>query len=237
MTDATRNEQLLEVFASLADTLVADYDVVELLQTLIESCQGLLDVAAAGLLLADEHGDLELVVSTDERARLVETIQLSAETGPCIDSFREGRVVSVPDIRLAPDRWEPFSTAALLGGFASAHAIPMRLRDTTIGSVNLLRTVTGELSGHDLRAAQALADVATIGVLHERSWRASDVTRQQLQSALNSRVTIEQAKGVLAHLHDTTPEAAFELLRSHARSNRLPLSEVAVRVVRRELRF
>lgn len=237
MTDATRNEQLLEVFASLADTLVADYDVVELLQTLIESCQGLLDVAAAGLLLADENGDLELVVSTDERARLVETIQLSAETGPCIDSFREGRVVSVPDIRLAPDRWEPFRTAALLGGFASAHAIPMRLRDTTIGSVNLLRTVTGELSGHDLRAAQALADVATIGVLHERSWRASDVTRQQLQSALNSRVTIEQAKGVLAHLHDTTPEAAFELLRSHARSNRLPLSEVAVRVVRRELRF
>lgn len=237
MTDATHHEQILEVFASLADTLVADYDVVELLQTLIESCQDLLDVAAAGLLLADDHGDLELVVSTDERTRLVETIQLSAESGPCIDSFRNARVVSVPDIRLAPDTWEPFRTAALDGGFASVHAIPMRLRDTTIGSLNLLRTEIGELNRHDLRAAQALADVATIGILHERTLRASDVMRQQLQAALNSRVTIEQAKGVLAHRNDSTPEEAFVLLRSYARSHRLPLSLVAERVVRRELRF
>lgn len=237
MTDATRHEQLLEVFASLADTLVADYDVVELLQTLVESCQDLLDVAAAGLLLADDRGELELVVSTDERTRLVETIQLSAEAGPCIDSFLGARVVSVPDIREAPDRWEPFRTAALEGGFGSAHAIPMRLRDTTIGSLNLLRTETGELNGHDLRAAQALADVATIGILHERTLRASDLTRQQLQSALNSRVTIEQAKGVLAHQHELSPDEAFGLLRRYARTNQLPLSVVAQRVVLRELRF
>lgn len=237
MTDATRHEQLLEVFASLADTLVADYDVVELLQTLVESCQNLLDVAAAGLLLADEHGDLELIASTDERTRIVETIQLSAEVGPCIDSFRDARVVSVPDIRRGPERWEPFRTAALDGGFAAAHAIPMRLRDTTIGSLNLLSTELGELNHHDMRAAQALADVATIGILHERTLRASDLTRQQLQAALNSRVTIEQAKGVLAHQHDLMPDEAFVLLRTYARSNGLPLGSVAQRVVSRELRI
>jgi GAF domain-containing protein len=226
---------MLEVFATLADTLVADYDMVELLQLLVESCQDLLDVEAAGLLLADHNGELEVVASTDEESRLVETIQLSAEAGPCIESFRTATVVSVPDIAAAPERWHRFKAAALQNGFASTCAVPMRLRDTTIGSLNLLRTEPGELNREDLRAAQALADVATIGILHERSFRASDVTRAQLQLALNSRVTIEQAKGVLAHTHGISPDRAFDRLRTYARSHQLPLSLVAERVVRREL--
>jgi GAF domain-containing protein len=237
MSEATRQLRILEVFASLADTLVDDYDVLELLQTLVEQCRDLLDVQAVGLLLADENGDLEVVASTDEESRLVETIQLAAEAGPCIDSFRTARIVSVADISAAPERWDRFKSAALRGGFASASAIPMRLRDATIGSLNLLRTEKGELNEHDVRTAQALADVATIGILHERSLRAVDVTRQQLQLALNSRVTIEQAKGVLAHTHGVTPDEAFVRLRGYARSHGEPLSQVAERVVRRELIF
>jgi GAF domain-containing protein len=237
MTEATRQVRILEVFASLADTLVDDYDILELLQTLVEQCRDLLDVQAVGLLLADENGDLEVVASTDEESHLVETIQLAAEAGPCIDSFRTAEIVSVPDIAVAPEQWDRFKSAAIRGGFASASAIPMRLRDTTIGSLNLLRTELGDLNEHDTRAAQALADVATIGILHERSLRAVDVTRQQLQFALNSRVTIEQAKGVLAHTHDVSPDEAFVRLRGYARSNGLPLSQVAERVVRRELIF
>jgi GAF domain-containing protein len=237
MTDVGRQERILEVFASLADTLVADYDVVELLQTLVETCQTLLDVSAAGLLLADEHGALEVVASTNEESRLVETIQLAAEAGPCIDCFVSGTIVPVPDISAAPERWHRFKAAAIRLGFSSAYALPLRLRDTTIGSLNLLRTQIGELNAPDLRAAQALADVATIGILHERTMRASDATREQLQLALNTRVTIEQAKGVLAHTHDISMEEAFERLRGYARSHQLPLSLVAEQLVRREIIF
>ncbi|GAA4047967.1 MULTISPECIES: GAF and ANTAR domain-containing protein [Agromyces] len=237
MTKTSRQERLLEVFATLADTLVDDYDTVELLQMLVESCQELLDVSAVGLLLADADGNLEVMASTGEDSELVETIQLAAEDGPCIEAFRTTSVVHVPDIASAPERWRGFKVAALHSGFASAYGIPMRLREETIGSLNLLRTEPGELNRLDLRTAQALADVATIGILHERALRASDLTRRQLQLALNSRVTIEQAKGVLAHTHDISPEEAFGLLRTHARSHSLPLGVVAERVVHRELIF
>jgi GAF domain-containing protein len=237
MRDTDRQDRILDVFAGLADTLIDDYDLVELLQTLVDSCRTLLDVSAAGLLLADEDGELEVVVSTNEESRLVETIQLSAEAGPCIDSFRTATVISVPDIAQAPSSWGPFNRAALDAGFRSAYAIPLRLRDTTIGSVNLLRTETGELNAYDVRAAQALADVATIGILHERTMRATETTREQLQLALNTRVTIEQAKGVLAHTHGVSMEEAFEMLRSHARGNQLSLTAVAEQVVSRRLIF
>lgn len=237
MTEVDRQERILEVFAGLADTLVDDYDVVELLQTLVDACRTLLDVSAAGLLLADENGELEVIVSTNEESLLVETIQLAADAGPCIDSFLTATVISVPDIARAPAEWEPFKRAALAGGFRSTYAIPLRLRDTTIGSVNLLRTDTGELNPHDIRAAQALADVATIGILHERTMRATETTREQLQLALNTRVTIEQAKGVLAHTHGISMEEAFEMLRHYARSRQLSLTSVAEQLVARRLIF
>ena len=237
MRDTDRQDRILDVFAGLADTLVDDYDLVELLQALVDSCRTLLDVSAAGLLLVGDDGELEVVVSTNEETRLVETIQLSAEAGPCIDSFRTGAVVSVSDIARAPASWEPFNRAALDAGYRSAYAIPLRLRDTTIGSLNLLRSETGELNAYDLRAAQALADVATIGILHERTMRATETTREQLQLALNTRVTIEQAKGVLGHTHGVSMEEAFEMLRHYARSHQLPLTSVAEQLVARRLIF
>ena len=235
MSEQRQDWEFFETFATLADTLVAGFDVVDLLQTLVESCERMLDIAAAGILLMNEDGELEVVASTSEAARLVELMQLSAEAGPCIVSFNSGTVVSVPDIRDSPPDWARYREAALEQGFASVYAIPLRLRETTIGSLNLLRSTVGELDATDIRVATALADVATIGILHERAIVESGRVREQLAQALQSRIVIEQAKGVVSHLHSISTDDAFAVLRSFARSNRLLLSDVAQRVVRREL--
>jgi GAF domain-containing protein len=237
MTYVGRESQLLDAFATLADTLVADYDPVDLLQTLVETCERLFDVAAAGILLADENGSLELVASTSEESHLVETIQLAAHVGPCIECYRTGKVVSLPDIAAGPAEWSRFRDGARQQGFASVFAIPMRLRDTTIGTLNLLRASVGELNPSDIRAAQALSDVATIGILHERTVRESAVAREQLQRALNSRIVIEQAKGVLMYTHSIGMDEAFTLMRGYARRNQQLLSNVAQQVVDRTLRL
>lgn len=235
MTDPTREMQLLQTFAALADTLVADYDVVDLLQLLVDRCQSLFDVSAAGILLSDDQGDLELIVSTSEASRLVEVMQISAEAGPCIDCFRTGRAVSLDDIREAPAAWSQFRDGALDLGFLAIHAVPLRLRDSTIGTLNLMREEVGPLPENDRVAAQALADVATIGIIQERAIREADTVRQQLQRALDTRIVIEQAKGVVAHQLSIAPDDAFSVIRRYARKNQLPLSLVATQLVQRTL--
>ena len=235
MTEMTREGQLVDAFATLADTLVADYDAVDLLQTLVENCRDLLDVTAAGILLADPDGNLEVVASTSEASRLVEVMQLSAQAGPCVDCFTSGTTVSVPDIRESPSKWSRFRDSAAEQGFESVFALPMRLRDNTIGALNLLRAETGELNERDVRAAQALADVATIGILHARSLSESDAVRDQLQRALNSRIVIEQAKGVLSQTNNMSTDEAFNLMRQYARSHGMLLSNVAENLVLRTL--
>jgi transcriptional regulator with GAF, ATPase, and Fis domain len=238
MNDVEREAALVDAFAALADTLVADYDVVELLQTLVDTCVALLDVTAAGILLADaESGRLELLASTSEESRLVETMQLAAEAGPCIECFHTGSIVSVPDIEARGNDWSDFGERALEQGFFSMYAVPLRLRQATVGTLNLFRGDVGELNERDTRVAQALADVATIGILHERDFRATDLLRQQLQVALSSRVVIEQAKGVLAHTHGISTDEAFAMLRQYARSNRRQLAQVAQELVQRTLIF
>jgi len=231
----TRDEELFEIFVTLADTLVDEYDVVELLQTLVDSCVSLFDVAAAGLLLVDDTESLDLVASTSEESRLVELMQLSAEDGPCIECFRTSATVSIADIRESPTEWARFRAAAAEQGFGSVTALPMRLRSTTIGTLNLFRAGLGALNSRDLRAAQALADIATIGILHERTVRAGNETRDQLQHALNSRITIEQAKGVIAFTHTVSMDEAFSRLRDYSRANRMPLATVAAQLVARDL--
>jgi transcriptional regulator with GAF, ATPase, and Fis domain len=233
MTAPGREQDLLQAFAHLADTLVADYDVVDMLQNLVDSCRDLLDATAAGVLLADSSGDLDLIASTSEASRLVEVMQLAAYAGPCIESFSTGTVVSVPDISRTPDAWRLFREKAIEQGFAAVDAIPMRLRETTIGTLNLLRAEPGPLSENDRVAAQAFADVATIGILHERTLAESEQIRQQLQYALNSRIVIEQAKGVIAHTHGIPIDDAFTVLRSYARSHQQGISTVAQAVVDR----
>ena len=235
MTQLTRDARLLRTFAMLADTMVDDYDIVELLQSLVDACRDLLNTTAAGILLADGRGDLELVASTSEASRLVEIMQLGAQAGPCIECYRTGAAISVPSIADVPHEWASFRDSALDQGFASVEALPLRLREATIGTLNLLRSETGSAPEADMVAARAFADVATIGILHERSIRESEVLSQQLQLALSSRVVIEQAKGVVSFTNGVPVDAAFDLIRGYARRHRLALSDVAGRLVRREL--
>jgi transcriptional regulator with GAF, ATPase, and Fis domain len=231
VSSGARQRLLLETFATLADTLVADYDVVDMLQALIDTCRDTLDTSAAGILLAGSSGELEVIVSSNDSSELVEMLQASAEAGPCIECFRTGAVVSVADIADMPEEWSEFGRAALALGFRSVHAVPMRLRESTIGTLNLLREETGELDASDAVAAKALADVATIGILQERQLRERSILADQLQTALDRRIVIEQAKGVVAHTQGVPIDVAYELIRSYARSHQLPVSAVAARLV------
>jgi transcriptional regulator with GAF, ATPase, and Fis domain len=236
MNDVTQR-QLLETFVKLADTLIDDYDVVDLLQFLVDTCRDVLDTTAAGILLADSRGELEVVASTSEASRLVEMMQLSAEQGPCIESFRSGKRVSVPDIEDSNPDWWQFRGSAIAQGFHSMDALPLRLRDATIGTLNLLRSSPGAAPEDTILAAQAFADVATIGILHERTLREGAILSQQLQAALNSRIIIEQAKGVVSHTRGVSIDEAFTLMRDYARSHSMGLSIVAARLVDRSLRL
>jgi GAF domain-containing protein len=236
MSETSFDARLLSTLTILADTLVDDYDVVELLQTLVDACRDLLDITAAGILLADDAGELELVASTSDASRLVEVMQLAAEAGPCIECYRNGVPVSIPSLRDTRG-WGAFREQALAQGFASIHALPLRLREVTIGTLNLMDAREGSLPEPSLVAARAFADIATIGILHERSLRQSEILTEQLRLALNSRVTIERAKGVVSITADVPVDQAFHLIRSYAREHRLPLSQVAASIVRRELRI
>jgi transcriptional regulator with GAF, ATPase, and Fis domain len=218
---------LSETFVELTDTMVADFDVIDFLHVLTDRSVQLLDVSAAGLLLADPRGELRVVAASSEAARLLELFQLLNDQGPCLDCFRSGQPVTAADLAAAARRWPRFSAAAQQAGFAAVQALPMRLRDQVIGALNLFRASPGVFDPADVRIGQALADVATISLLHERSMRHSDILNEQLQTALNSRVVIEQAKGKLAERLGLDMAQAFSLLRGHARSRNLPLSELA----------
>jgi GAF domain-containing protein len=235
MSDASREAVIVDAFATLADSLVAGFDVIELLQTLVETCRRVLDVEEAGILLADDLGDLEVVASTSEASTLVETMQLDARSGPCWTCFTTAEPVLLPDVDVDAGRWPEFVVVAREQGFRSVHAVPLRLRGTVIGTLNLLGSAVGVLGERDVRVAQALADVATIGILQERALRESSLVQQQLQGALDTRVVIEQAKGVVAHVRGVSTDEAFVLIRRHARDNRLKLADVAQQLVDREL--
>ncbi|WP_374946416.1 GAF and ANTAR domain-containing protein [Agreia sp.] len=235
MVSTTREARLTAAFVTLADTLVADYDVLDLLHTLTDTCADLLDASAAGLTLADDAGNLEVLASTSEESRLVELMQLRDGAGPCIEAYRTGEVIVVPDVEEVSEVWPVFSRDALAQGYRSVHCIPMQLRGENIGSLNLFRTSLGTLPDDDIAVARGLADIATIGILHQRALHESDVARVQLQRALDSRVLIEQAKGVLAQTHALDMNAAFALLRNHARASGARLQDVARGIVERRL--
>jgi transcriptional regulator with GAF, ATPase, and Fis domain len=218
---------LSETFVELTDTMVADFDVIDFLHVLTDRSAQLLDVSAAGLLLADPRGELRVVAASSEAARLLELFQLQNDQGPCLDCFRAGQPVSAGDLAAAAQRWPRFAAAAQQAGFAAVQALPMRLREQVIGALNLFRAGPGAFDAADVRVGQALADVATISLLHERSMRHSDTLNEQLQTALNSRVVIEQAKGKLAERLGLDMDQAFGLLRDHARNRNLRLSDLA----------
>lgn len=231
-----RESRLLRAFVQLADTLVDDYDVVDVLHRLVEHCVQLLDATAAGLMLSDQHGGLRVVAYSSAQTRMLELFQLQASEGPCLDCVHSGEPVLVADLSTETRRWPRFAPLAIEEGFSSVHAVPMRLRRETIGTLNLFRRETGLLSDEDVLVVRALADTATIGILQERAIRRGEVVTEQLQTALNSRVVIEQAKGVLAFAGELEMEQAFHALRGYARNNGRRLAEVAREVVVGELR-
>ena len=226
-----RETTLARTLVELADTLVADFDVVELLTLLADRCVEVLDVAAAGLMLVAPDGDLRVMASSNDAMRTLELFELQAQEGPCLDCYRTGEPVVNVDLEVENGRWPRFAAEALAAGFRSAGALPMRLRGTVIGALNLFHAKPGEMRPHDLEAAQALADIATIGILQHRANLEAQVVNEQLNQALSSRIVIEQAKGMVAEREALDMEWSFALLRNHARAHNLRLADVARAVI------
>jgi GAF domain-containing protein len=223
----TREADVVQSLVDLADTLVADYDVVDLLTGLADRCVKVLGVSAAGVMLASPNGDLRLVASSSEAMRVVELFELQAQEGPCLDAFRTGERVEHEKLRAGSGRWPRFSTVALEAGFQSAFALPLRLRDTTIGALNVFNVAQTPMDEADALVARAFADLATISVLQTRAADETQRVNEQLTNALTSRVVIEQAKGVVFERAGIDMTEAFSRLRHYARSNNLRLTEVA----------
>lgn len=234
MTES-RERGIIRAFVELSNELVDDYDVVEMLSRLTANCAEMLDVASAGLLLADGRGVLHLMASSSERVHHLEILQLQREEGPCLDCYRDGHMVAVPDLAAEGHRWPHFTRAAREAGFRSVHALPMRLRDSVLGTLGLFGDRIGSLDDDDLALAQALVHVASVAILNEQLAADRATVNSQLQHALQSRIVVEQAKGVLAHTGGLHMETAFTVLRRYARDHGRRLSDVALEVVRREL--
>jgi GAF domain-containing protein len=224
-------DRLARVFVEMADTLVDEFDLIEFLQMVATRTSELIDARAAGLLLADSRGRLQLMAASDERAEMVELFQVQNLEGPCQDAYTRGQAVVNADLAEAGGRWPGFAPLAVSAGFRSVHAFPMRLRGQALGALNLFGGTTGVLSDVDAGVVQGLADIASIALLNERAIRRGEVLTEQLQSALNSRIIIEQAKGALAQIHDESPDEAFTRMRDYCRRAQLRLGQVAHDVV------
>lgn len=230
-----REAMLAAAFVKLADTLVADFDVVELLTILVDRCVEVLDVEAAGLMLVSPGGDLRVMASSSEAMRVLELFELQAQEGPCLDCFHTGRAVVNQDLAASRERWPRFTAEALAAGFSSVHALPMRLRGSVLGALNLFHAEPGEMRQSDIDSGQALADVATIAILHHRAAQEAQILNEQLNYALNSRIVIEQAKGMIAEREGFSVDRAFAKMRNHARNHNLRLVDVADAVITGEL--
>lgn len=224
-------DRLAEIFVDAADTLVDDFDVIEFLETLTNHTAQVSRAASAGLLLSNPEGQLHYVASSAESVKLLELFQLQYREGPCLDCFRTGEPVVNADLGTADERWPYFAPQAVAAGYRSVHAFPLRHQRRVIGAMNLFSTDAGALEPQDARIVQSLADIATIALLQERTIRSGEILAEQLQSALNSRIMIEQAKGALARMHDIDVALAFELMRRYARSGHHRLVDVAESVL------
>jgi hypothetical protein len=234
---AARGDRLARTFVDVADTLVADFDIVDFLTALTVRCVELFDLAAAGLLLSDAADGVRVAASSNERMQLLELFELQYDEGPCLDSYRAGRLVRCDDLADADAgaRWPRFVPEARSAGYASVYAFPMRLRQQVIGSLNLLGNRARTLDEGGLVEAQALADVATIGILQHRAASEQRLLAQQLQYALHSRILVEQAKGILAEYAHVDMDQAFTALRRYARERNERLVHVAEALVERQL--
>jgi GAF domain/ANTAR domain len=230
MPNPSREARILDAVVTLVDSLLDDFDVVDLLTELTEHCAELLDIASAGLLLADPRRQLHLMAATSEAASDLELFQLQAEEGPCLECYTTGSPVSVADLHSAESRWPQFVAAATAAGFTSVHAVPMRAAGTVLGALGLFGTETGELNDADQLLAQTLAHVACVAILQEHA-PSPDTVIPRLRTALTSRVVVEQAKGFLRERLDVSVEVAFTLLRRYARGRGEHMTAVALSLV------
>jgi GAF domain-containing protein len=227
----TRESLLIATLVELADNLVDDYDVIDVLTVLTHRCVEAIDVDAAGVMLASPTGELQFVASSSESMRVLELFQLQTNEGPCVDCYRDGLAITNHALSESDGRWPLFTPRALAYGFRSVHSLPMRLRGRTIGALNLFRTHQGTLTDEDAGMAQGLADVATIAILQHRSTLDAGVLNAQLNNALNSRIIIEQAKGMIRQSTNCPMDEAFNRLRNHARNHNEGLTDLASRVI------
>lgn len=230
-----RERVVTAAFVSIADGLLAGYDVVDLYAGLTADCTRILDVAAAGLMIADAAGVLQVVGASSESARRLELFALQSQEGPCLDCHRTGAPVSVGDLRRPGSPWPRFVPAARAAGIVSVHALPMRLGDQVLGVLGLFGDVPGELNDDDLRLGEALTRVAGLVLGAGRAAADKAALNAQLQIALDSRVVLEQAKGVLAQLGGLDMAESFAALRRYSRDHSRRLADVAEAVVSREL--
>ena len=228
---AQREDDIVQTMLRLADTMTVDYDEVELLRDLVDSCVRILDADTAGIALSHD-GTLGFVIATNEDMKTIELFQAQQQEGPCLTAFQSGETVHSADLEAdGHERWPRWTPKALELGFRSAEAFPMRLHGEMIGALNIYSVRKRPLTDRDSRLGRALADMATIGLIHQRASDRHDVVRRQLQHALDSRVIIEQAKGVLSQRQGITPEAAFERLRRHARARNQKIADTSRAVV------
>lgn len=228
----TSKQTLLgETMVMLADNLVADFDVVELLTMLADRCVSILGVSAAGLMLVGPDGNLRVIASSSEKMHLLELFELQTEQGPCLECFQSGVPVTQLDLSAVLTRWPRFAAEALANGFNSVHALPMRLRGTVVGALNLFQNDAIGIDPEGIEAAQAFADIATIAILQYRATLQAHELMDQLNTALNTRILIEQAKGIVAEREQLDMEHAFAALRGHARNNNQRLADVAAAIV------
>lgn len=226
-----REDRLVEALVTLADTLVDQYDIIDFLQTLAERCVELVDVSAAGIMLADPQSELRHAACSNEQMRLVELFELQVEEGPCFDAYRTQTPVICASPEEAAQRWPEFARHATENGFSAFSAVPMRLRTDVVGALNMFSTEARALGDDDIKVVQAMADIATIGILQERSIRDAHAFSTQLEVALESRVVIEQAKGIVAERSHISVDDAFERIRSFARAHNRLLSESARQII------
>jgi len=221
------SERLADVFVEFADTLIDDYDVIEFLLMVTNRSAELVGASDVGLLLADHRGRLQFMAASNEDVKRLELFQVQVDEGPCLDAFQSGQPVVNTDLQDATGRWPTFAPSATAAGYRSAHAFPLRLRQDVIGAIGMFASDVRRLAPEEVHVAQALAHVATIGLLQERAIRRGEVLAEQLQSALNSRVVIEQAKGAIAQFRNVSVDEAFVLLRDHAHRTKQRLGDVA----------
>jgi GAF domain-containing protein len=224
-------EELVDVFVEVADTLVVDFDIVDFLHKVTARTADITRADAAGLVLADEQGHLHFMAASRESVKNLELFQIQTSEGPCHDCFRFGARVINTDLAHATSRWPRFAPAAVAAGYRSVHAFPLRHTTAVIGALNLFSSTVGRFDAQDVKIIQSLADVATIGLLQQRTIAQGEVLTEQLQVALDSRVTIEQAKGALSRMRNVSVDEAFVLMRNHARRNHLRLTDLARGVV------